>query len=205
MCVFDTPNQASNWLKQGKLLAYPTESVWGLGCDAMNEQAVGQILQIKNRSMDKGLIVVTDSIKRINPLLTNINPQQRQAIIESWTANNHSQTKQSQATTWLLPIDDNNQNFIPKWITGQHDSVAVRVIANQQIQQVCQSLVSETNPFGLLVSTSCNIANLPPAKNLQQAQNYFSTNKNVAYLKGETLNYALPSQIKNALDLTVLR
>lgn len=200
MCVFDTPNQASDWLKQGKLLAYPTESVWGLGCDAMNEQAVTQILQIKNRSMDKGLIVITDNSERIKPLLKNLNPQQKQIVIESWTANN-----QRQATTWLLPIDDNNQNFIPKWITGQHDSVAVRVIANRQIQQVCQSLVSETNPFGLLVSTSCNIANLPPAKNLQQAQNYFSTNNNVTYLRGETLSYALPSQIKNALDLTVLR
>ncbi len=202
MCVFNTPNQASDWLKQGKLLAYPTESVWGLGCDAMNEYAVGQILQIKNRSIEKGLIVVTDSSERIEPLLKNLNPQQKQIIIDSWTKKNQANNKQ--AITWLLPID-NKQNFIPKWITGKHNSVAVRVIANPQIQQVCQSLVSETNPFGLLVSTSCNIANLSPAKNLQQAQNYFSTNKNVAYLRGETLSYALPSQIKNAIDLTVLR
>ncbi len=202
--IFYTSKKASDWLKQGKLLAYPTESVWGLGCDAMNEYAVQQILQIKNRSMEKGLIVVTDSIERIQPLLTNLNIQQKQSVIDSWTTNNHFQSKNNQATTWLLPID-NQQNFIPKWITGKHNSVAVRVIANSQIQQICQNLVSETNPFGLLVSTSCNIATLPPANNLQQAQDYFSMNKNVAYLKGETLNYALPSQIKNAIDLTVLR
>ncbi len=202
MCVFEDIAQASEWLKQGKLLAYPTESVWGIGCDAMNKQAVGQILQIKNRPMEKGLIVVIDSVHRIKPLLKNLNQQQKQMIIDSWTTNNQSQNQQ--ATTWLLPID-NNKNFIPNWITGKYNSVAVRVIANQQIQQVCQNLVSENNPFGLLISTSCNIASFPPAYNLQQAENYFSNNKNVAYLKGETLNYALPSQIKNAVDLTVVR
>ncbi len=204
MCVFEEITQASKWLKQGNLLAYPTESVWGLGCDAMSEQAVQQILQIKNRPMEKGLIVVTDSIQRIKPLLENINLQQKQMIIDSWTEKNQAQKKDKQAITWLLPID-NNKNFIPKWITGKHNSVAVRVIANQQIQQICQNLVSDNNPFGLLVSTSCNTASLPPAYNLREAKNYFSNNNNVAYLKGETLSYALPSQIKNASDLTVLR
>ncbi len=203
MYVFDTPKQASDWLKQGKLLAYPTESVWGLGCDAMNEYAVQQILQIKNRSMDKGLIVVTDNSERIYPLLMNLTPRQRQIIFDSWVR----KQKSERATTWLFAVRNfkKKKTTIPKWITGEHNSVAIRVIANQQIQQICQSLVSDNNPFGLLVSTSCNTANLPPAYNLHEAKNYFSNNKNVAYLRGETLNYALPSQIKNASDLTVLR
>ncbi len=202
--IFYTSKKVSDWLKQGKLLAYPTESVWGLGCDAMNKHAVEQILQIKNRPMEKGLIVVTDSIQRIEPLLKGLDLAQKKIVIDSWTEKNQVQEKDKQATTWLLPID-NNKNFIPKWITGKHNSIAVRVIANRQIQQVCQSLVSDNNPFGLLVSTSCNIASLPPAYNLYEAQGYFASNKNVAYLQGETLDYALPSQIKNALDLTVLR
>ena len=59
--VFNSPAEASQWLKQGNLLAYPTESVWGIGCDAYDEQAVKAILAIKNRPINKGMIVATDS------------------------------------------------------------------------------------------------------------------------------------------------
>ena len=68
--------QAAQWLQQGKLLAYPTESVWGIGCDAYNEEAVNQILTIKNRPAEKGMIVVTDNIDRVRPLIDQL-PVQR--------------------------------------------------------------------------------------------------------------------------------
>ena len=61
----DTVKQAAEWLQAGKLLAYPTESVWGIGCDPFNELAVQQLLAIKQRPIDKGMIVVTDRAVRI--------------------------------------------------------------------------------------------------------------------------------------------
>ena len=99
--------QAAQWLQQGKLLAYPTESVWGIGCDAYNEEAVNQILTIKNRPAEKGMIVVTDSIERIRPLINQLPVQRQQQIIESWAPQSNkgdASRNTQQAHTWLLPL-----------------------------------------------------------------------------------------------------
>lgn len=190
------PSIASHWLTQGQLLAYPTESVWGIGCDAMNQQAVQRILTIKNRSIDKGMIVVTDSIARIAPLLVTLTKAQQQAINDSWQA-----TASKQATTWLMPLPKHIN--IPNWITGQHDSLAIRVIAHPLIKQLCAHMVSANNPFGLVISTSCNPAGEPPANSLEQAWQYFG--EQIHYLQAETLGYQLPSQIKDAVTGSIIR
>lgn len=195
---FHSVDSAVSWLKQGRLLAYPTESVWGIGCDAMNEQAVQQVLSIKNRPIDKGMIVVVDTIDRLSPFLTGLSHQQQQTLISSWQS-----AEQQQATTWLLPIPKNIT--VPDWITGKHDSVAIRVIAHPLIQQLCKHLVSQDNPFGLLVSTSCNPAGMTPASTIEEARSYFAKSDSVGYLSGTTLGYTLPSQIKNALTGEIIR
>lgn len=190
------PETASQWLKQGQLLAYPTESVWGIGCDAMNQQAVRRILTIKNRPIDKGMIVVTDSIARIAPLLATLNKAQQQAINDSWQV-----TASKQATTWLIPLP--KHIYIPNWITGQHSSLAIRVIAHPLIKQLCAHMVSANNPFGLVISTSCNPAGEPPANSIEQAWQYFANQ--IHYLPAETLGYQLPSQIKDAVSGSIIR
>lgn len=210
---FLDPVTASLWLKDGKLLAYPTESVWGIGCDAFNENAVRQILAIKNRPIEKGMIVVTDSMARLDKLLTKLTDEQRQTLANSWGdsgvdswidsgVNSRTQNQtEAQATTWLLPIPADVS--IPNWITGTHDSLAVRVIAHPLIQQLCEAMVSDTNPFGFIISTSCNPATYSPATNYDEAYAYFSDE--IGYLLGDTLGYTKPSQIKDVLTGQVLR
>lgn len=230
--------QAAQWLKQGQLLAYPTESVWGIGCDAYNKKAVEQILNIKHRPSDKGMIVVTDSVQRIVSLLADLPEHRRYQIIESWAnypkglnsktndntyhkskakvveqqqkdenykeANNLVMGGCRQAVTWLLPLPNpTNQQPFPVWITGKHDSIAVRVIAHPLIAQLCQQLVSSTNPYGLIVSTSCNPSGQIPASSIDTAYNYFG--ENIKYLNGDTLGYRLPSQIRDAITGEVVR
>ncbi|PNK60747.1 L-threonylcarbamoyladenylate synthase [Psychrobacter sp. FDAARGOS_221] len=210
--------QAAQWLRQGCLLAYPTESVWGIGCDAYNQAAVEQILAIKQRPAEKGMIVVTDSVERIAPLLEGLDAQQRQQIIESWQppldTNQNTNTAQStsamqahngqrQAHTWLLPIPSHQQQPFPTWITGKHDSIAVRVIHHPQVTQLCANMVSDNNPYGLIVSTSCNPSGQVPASNFEQAYAYFG--EQIGYLLGETLGYTLPSQIRDAATGQVIR
>ena len=56
-------NQAVTALKQGGILAYPTEAVWGLGCDPFNQQAVLKLLALKQRPMDKGLILIAANVE----------------------------------------------------------------------------------------------------------------------------------------------
>lgn len=215
----DSVEQAAEWLSLGQLLAYPTESVWGIGCDPFNEAAVQQLLTIKQRPVAKGMIVVTDSVERIAPLLASLNLEQRQRVLDSWQG---SATQSSgQAQTWLLPLIQPSKITpskvtIPRWITGAHCSVAVRVIAHPLIQQLCAQLVTPSNPYGFLVSTSCNPSGELPAKSLEQAQAYFLHNSNinnetnssvkkVGFLTGQTLGYQQPSQINEALTGRIKR
>jgi len=82
--ITDSTIQAAKWLKDGQLLAYPTESVWGIGCDPYDQVAVQRILDIKQRPQAKGMIVVTDSVSRLAPLLASLNDTQRQQVLDSW-------------------------------------------------------------------------------------------------------------------------
>ena len=224
--ITDSVVKAARWLQQGQLLAYPTESVWGIGCDPFNQQAVQQLLAIKQRPLEKGMIVVTDSASRLTALLDYLSDEQRQLVLDSWRNDSNSDADTKQAHTWLLPLAPNLPVAIPAWITGAHNSVAVRVIDHPLVQQLCQQVVSAHNPYGFVVSTSCNPSGQPPALSLADAQSYFLNNNNVAnisphlytndsaningneqvgYLKGETLGYLLPSQISDALTGQVIR
>lgn len=228
--ITDSIIEAARWLQQGQLLAYPTESVWGIGCDPFNQQAVQQLLTIKQRPIEKGMIVVTDSANRLTALLDYLSDEQRQLVLDSWCNDSNSDADadidSQQAHTWLLPLAPNLPIAIPAWITGAHNSVAVRVIDHPLVQQLCQQVVSDHNPYGFIVSTSCNPSGQPPALSLAEAKAYFlnsdradsfngnenhklsaniSENQQVGYLKGETLGYQLPSQISDALTGQVIR
>ncbi|WP_435979522.1 L-threonylcarbamoyladenylate synthase [Psychrobacter sp. DM4] len=201
--VTESVDQATTWLKQGQLLAYPTESVWGIGCDAYDKTAVRRILDIKQRPQRKGMIVITNSIERLMPLLDPLDKGMRQQIIHSWQIGDSIDVQHQQAHTWLLPISQTLTSTIPSWITGEHQSIAVRVIAHPLIRQLCQRLVSATNPYGFIVSTSCNPSGQPPATTLTEACAYFDDK--IRYLSAETLNYTQPSQIRDAVTGLIVR
>ncbi len=201
--ITDLASQAATWLAQGYLLAYPTESVWGIGCDAYNKVAVQRVLDIKQRPTHKGMIVITDSIERLSPLLEPLDEARRQQIRDSWQSDHNSLDTPQQAHTWLLPIPSTLTTPIPYWITGQHQSVAVRVIAHPMIQQLCERMVSALNPYGFVVSTSCNPSGHTPAKSFDQAYAYFDTH--IRYLNADTLGYTLPSQIRDAVTGLIVR
>lgn len=186
--VTDDVAVAVDWIRQGKLIAYPTESVWGLGCDPFNEQAVQALLAIKNRPIQKGLIVLTASQTHIQAFLADLPADRQTAIAHAWQADNTTR----QATTWLLDIPP--QISIPTWVRGEHSSLAIRLISHTKIAQLCDHIAkNKLNPYGFLVSTSCNRSTLPPAKDFATAYEYFGDE--VGYLLGETLGYDKPSQI----------
>ncbi len=64
-----------NFLEKGKTILYPTDTVWGLGCDATNEKAVQKIYQLKNREESKSLIVLVDSIEMLQNYVGSISPK----------------------------------------------------------------------------------------------------------------------------------
>ncbi len=127
---------ACHIVRRGGVIAYPTEGVFGLGCDPFQRAAVQRILAIKNRAAEKGLILVADNITRFNSLFGEISQNNYQLMTDSWPG----------PQTWVVPHDGN----LPYWITGGRATVAIRVSAHPTVAQLCEKLQSP------LVSTSAN-------------------------------------------------
>lgn len=188
----------AKFLKSGGVLAYPSESVWGIGCDAFNHQALAQVLTLKSRTPDKGLIVLTDHIDKLQPLFEPLTKDDKQKII---TALTQSKIKENQATTWLLPITKGLN--LPPLLTGQFDKLAVRITPHPVLQSICQAISDKNNPYGFLVSTSCNPSGQDPANDLAVAQGYFG--ERVGYVVADSLGFDKPSQIIDPLTGELLR
>ncbi|NLD14282.1 MAG: threonylcarbamoyl-AMP synthase [Gammaproteobacteria bacterium] len=144
--------QAASTIRKGGVIAYPTEAVWGLGCNPWHAQAVQRILHLKQRPVHKGVILVAASMEQFDWLLQDLAPAQRQLLEDSWPGPN----------TWLVP----HHNRVPGWISGRHSSVALRVSSHPLIQALC----SLTGP---LVSTSANPAGRPAATSRLRIEQYF--------------------------------
>ena len=181
--------EAAQCLAQGKVLAYPTEAVWGLGCDPFNQAAFAEILRFKQRPIEKGVILLASQISQIEHLLKKLKPEIRKQVIESWS----NQCNPERAITWLLPADQS----IPHWIKGKHPQVAVRVTNHP----TCIALCNAFN--GFIVSTSANPAGLAPARSIQEANQYFGSALN--YLNGDLGLSQQPSQIIDALSGEIIR
>jgi len=159
----------------GGIVAYPTEAVWGLGCDPYNQSAVNKILNAKGRPEDKGLILVAASIQQISSLLNGLPADQLAMLQASWPG----------PTTWV--IEDYNHVY-PAWVKGKHSSVAVRVTDHPLVVELCEA-------FGdVIVSTSANPSGRPPALSQEQAASYFGPSVGY-YLDGPTSGSDNPSAI----------
>jgi L-threonylcarbamoyladenylate synthase len=138
-------DDAAQALHRGGVIAYPTEAVWGLGCDPFSEAAVRRLLAIKQRPVDKGVILVAGALAQFEGLLDwSLLPTDRsEAVYATWPGPN----------TWIVPATGR----VPHWITGAHDGVAVRVSAHPTVAALCAAF------GGPIVSTSANIGGEPPA------------------------------------------
>ncbi len=150
---------AAHRLMEGNVIAYPTEAVWGLGCDPLNEQACLDLLQIKRRPIQKGMILIAGSIDEFAGILSALPVDQVQKLDAAWQ--NQISTG---AITFLVP-DILEQ--VPYWIKGSHNSVALRVSQHPLVKSLCQAF------GGPLVSTSANRSGKPPARSRVLVEKYF--------------------------------
>jgi L-threonylcarbamoyladenylate synthase len=176
--------QAIRALNRGGIIAYPTESVIGIGCDPFNQDAVTALLELKQRSWKKGLILIAANYKQILSLIEPLTPILEQRVFATWPG----------AVTWLLPAKPN----IPLYLRGKSQKLAVRVTAHPQAAALCQYW------GGPLVSTSANIAGRPPAKTALKLRHNF-TNKIDYILPGKIGGHSRPSEIRDAITNTILR
>lgn len=135
-------------LRRGGIVAYPTEAVWGLGCDPFDPAAVARLLAIKQRPVEKGLILVAGALAQLDGLLDwdGLPAERRDAVLASWPGPN----------TWIAPASAR----VPRWITGSHAGVAVRVSAHPTVVALCTAF------GGPLVSTSANPAGAEPPRDI---------------------------------------
>ncbi|MBX2857238.1 MAG: Sua5/YciO/YrdC/YwlC family protein [Cellvibrionaceae bacterium] len=171
-------------VKRGEVIAYPTEAVWGLGCDPFNRVAVEAILRLKRRAASKGLIIVAASVKQVDFLLEKLSQAQRLQLENSWPGPN----------TWLVP----HFKRIPPWVSGASTSVAVRVSAHPVVQALCSVY------GGPIVSTSANVQAKPPAKTALAVRRYFKGCP-LVYSPGDIGGREKPSVIRDLLNGQVIR
>jgi len=136
--------RASETVRSGGVIAYPTEAVYGFGCDPWNPRAVSKILRIKRRSVNKGLIVIASDLAQLEPLIYFPNQKIKEKVTSTWPG----------PFTWIVPASDQ----CPRWLTGDHEGLAVRVTAHPLCRALCEIM-------GPIVSTSANVSDHPPIKN----------------------------------------
>ena len=176
--------QAVSVIQSGGIVAYPTESVFGLGCDPFNQKAVERILQIKGRMQEKGLIVIASHVQQIVPLIQPKHPNDLARALKTWPGHH----------TWIFP----KSSRVPAWISGNFETIAVRVSAHPIVKALCDNL------NGSLVSTSANIANQAVLNSIKDIEMQFG-DKIDAFINAPLGNYDKPSTITVAHTLEQLR
>jgi L-threonylcarbamoyladenylate synthase len=181
-----TPAEAARVVRKGGVIAYPTEAVWGLGCEPRDEGAVMRLLAIKQREVDKGLILVASHLDQLRPFLDiGRLPATRLAEVLACWPGPH---------TWVMPASPG----APRWITGVHPGIAVRISAHPTVVALCDAC------GGALVSTSANLAG-QPAPVLRDALDPGLVAAVDAVTIGETGGLGSATPIRDALDGQVLR
>ncbi len=170
-------------LARGGLIACPTESCYGLGCDPRNRNAVLRLLKLKQRPQRKGLILIAGKYAQLTSYLQALTP------VEQSTLKNDG----AQAITYLMPAKPS----CPRWLRGAHDTLAVRLTAHREVAALCNALDMA------LVSTSANRSGGKSARTYAQCQRLFG--KQVWVLPGQVGKRKKPSMIRAWVDGKIIR
>jgi len=173
-------------LAKGGVVAYPTEGVFGLGCDPDNGEAVQRLLAIKKRPQEKGLILIAASIEQLLPYidLSSLSVQIKKDLVNSWPGPN----------TWVVP----KSRKVTSWISGQFNSVAVRVSDHPLVQSLCQVYGKP------ITSTSANLSGQPSCTTYSEVVENLSHEVNVI-IEGKVGSLGGSTSIRDAMTGHYLR
>lgn len=172
-------------LNNKNVIAYPTEAVFGVGCDPDSETAVMCLLELKQRPVEKGLILIAASFEQLKPYIDDsvLTPAQREAVFARWPG----------PVTFVFPAREQT----PRWLTGKFDSLAVRVTDHPLVVALCKAYGKP------LVSTSANLTGLPPCRTTAEVLAQFG--EHFPVVVGETGGRLNPSEIRDALTGELFR
>ena len=176
--------EAVRRLEEGGVIAYPTETVFGLGCDPFNPMAVLRLLDLKQRNIEQGLILIASDFAQLEPLLMPLSATVRNRIMKTWPS----------PVTWTLPCLPKT----PAWLRGSHRSLAIRITSHPLARSLCESW------DGPLVSTSANRHGKPPATSALGVRLAFDAELDYI-LHGKATGTGKPSEIRDGITGRVLR
>jgi L-threonylcarbamoyladenylate synthase len=170
-------------LARGGVIAYPTESCYGLGCDPRSPRALARLVRLKGRSAGKGLLLIADRYRRLRPFVGHLNAADVARMQRSWPG----------AVTWVVPASA----VCPPLLTGGRTTVAIRVTAHPPAARLCRALRMA------LVSTSANKSGRKPAKTAAECRRIFGPR--VRVIAGRIGTRRRPSTLIDLATGTVLR
>ncbi|GAB2792448.1 Sua5/YciO/YrdC/YwlC family protein [Halomonas shantousis] len=171
-------------LRQGGIVAYPTEAVWGLGCDPDNDEALSRLIRLKARDPAKGMILIAGDMAQLEPWLEGLEAPLRARLAACWPGPH----------TWLVPDNGRARPLL----RGTHARLAVRVSDHPLVQRLCAAF------GGPLVSTSANTAGHSPAMTATEVHESLGDGVDVI-VDGPLGGRARPSTIRDLLTGEVLR
>ena len=167
-------NSAVNLLKNGNVGIFPTDTVYGIGCDALNIDAIENLYRYKKRSLDKPINILVSNIDMLKKLVTNINPIEEKLIKNFWPGD--------------LTIIFDKSEIVPDILTSGLSTVGIRIPNNK----VCLDMI---NSFDCGIATSsANISDAEPSNEIDKISESF-INKVSFILYEEKLNTEIPSTI----------
>jgi len=171
-------------LRAGQVIAYPTEAVYGLGCDPANESAVRKLLSLKDRPESAGLVLIAGEYSQLQAWIAEIDQSLVEKAMQTWPG----------PVTWLFP----RAMGVPDYLAGNHDTIAVRITAHEPSRALC-------NAFGsALVSTSANHTAAKPARSAEEVEDYFGHHI-AGILAGPLGGAENPSEIRDLLSSNIIR
>ncbi|MGQ0658841.1 MAG: L-threonylcarbamoyladenylate synthase [Chromatiales bacterium] len=174
---------AARTVARGGIIAYPTEAVFGLGCDPRNIAALLRLVAIKGRAANKGFIVIAGNVDQLDDLVRYPSATVRKRVLATWPG----------PVTWVLP----SRPDLPLPLTGGRGTLAVRVTAHATASALCRIA-------GPLVSTSANLSGHRPAHDLLRVRGQFC-NYIDYFVPGRVGAEAGPTEIRDAQTGRVLR
>jgi len=177
-------DEAVHALQAGSVVAYPTEAVYGLGCDPASGAALQTLLELKQRPPDKGFILIAATVEQLQPWLGGVTAECFARCTATWPGPN----------TWILPA----RTGLSQLLTGDHDTLAVRVTAHPEAAALCEACGHA------LVSTSANISGADPARSVAELETQFGGRVELV-LEGELGGNSRPTLIRDALTGQVVR
>lgn len=180
----DPLQHAVTLLKQGGIIAYPTEAVFGLGCDPHNEATLMRLLALKERPISKGLILVAANSEQLKPYLAPVEAKYWEKVKLTWPG----------PVTWVFP----SRPSVSSALRGAHATIAVRVSAEPLIQALCLAF------GGAIVSTSANKSKQPASRSVAEVKTQFGNDIDLI-LPGEVDRNANPTEIRDLLTDKLIR